>query len=309
MKHFILISLILIGTLVGLMAFQNGASRLTLSLWGLHLTFPAYLWIGMGMGAIFIVAFLFISFAGVRDKLYRKRVESEMEKLLKGVRELIFYRRVEFPKVKTLNKLGEFLNNIWGNRLTFENSRSFPYMEALRRVENGEVVDLGKYKVPFDNPWEIKNGYNILNRQPERAKEVLERYKDNNLRLKAFKIYAKTAPIEEILKFEFPIDWEIIESHLKNPDLPKLLKRAELTPQQQVEVARKIYTTKTPEEELELLETQPYGKVYLALKYEHLEKGKELSEKYKITLFHYFILLRELGQKVEVDEFLETIWK
>lgn len=308
MKQFILISIILIGGLAGLMAFQNGSAHLTLSLWGINVTLPVYLWIAGGMGIIFLVGFLFLLWNSARTSYYRRRVEGEIKKLLKIAEERIFYRRSELPKLKVLDKIGELIANIWGNKLTFEYKTNFPYMEVLKRIEEGEVVDLSPYKVPFDNPWEIKNGYNILKKEPARAKEVLDRYPDPKLKEAAFRIYAKTAPIREILKYDFPIDWEIVEPHLHDPELPYLLPRAQLTPQQQVEVARAIYTTRTPEEELEILKNQPVGQIYLALKYEHIEKGKELSELHKIELFHYFIKLRELGEKVEVDEFLESIW-
>jgi len=49
-----------------------------------------------------------------------------------------------------------------------------------------------------------------------------------------------------------------------------------------------------------------YGYAYLALKYEHLEKAKEIIEENNLKIFEYFIKLRE-HQKIEIDEYLQSI--
>jgi hypothetical protein len=309
LKYFVILSIILIGGLVGVVYFQNQSATLTVTLFGINLTFPVALWLAGGMGLIFLIGAIGLFLSNIRYSIYRKHLEKELNQVLEWGRELIFYRKVGEPKkLKVLGLVKEFVGNIWGDRLTFEKWEKFPYMIDLKRVNEGEYVDLSKYKVPFDNPWEVKNGWNLLKKDPSKAGEILKKYKDPALREAAFKIWAKGAPAAEILKFEYPLTLEIVVAHLDSPELGELIKRAKLTPREQVELARKLYTTKTPEEEMELMEPHPVGMAYLAFKYEHIEKGKEIVEEKNIHLFDYFILMRERGIRVEVDQFLATIW-
>ncbi|MEO1942618.1 MAG: LapA family protein [Campylobacterales bacterium] len=309
LKYFLILSIILIGGLVGVVYFQNQGATLTVTLFGINLTFPVALWLAGGMGLIFLIGAIGLFLSNMRYSIYRKHLEKELKQLLDWSRELIFYRKVGEPKrLKVLGLMKEFIGNLWGDRLTFNRWENFPYMIDLKQINEGKYVDLSKYKIPFDNPWEVKNGWNLLKKDPSKAGEILKKYKDPALRQEAFKIWAKKAPAPEILKFEYPLTLEIVVAHLDSPELKELIKQAQLNEREQVELARKLYTKKSPEEELELLEPHPIGKAYLAFKYEHLEKGKEIVEEKNIHLFDYFILMRERGIRVEVDQFLATIW-
>jgi uncharacterized integral membrane protein len=312
MKYYILLSAVLIGLLVGVVYFQNSGDYLTISLFGVNLTFPSALWLLGGMGIIFLIGLIFLGTTTFKYNTYRKRVAKEIKQILNWGKELIFYRATkgdEPKKMKVLDQLKEFVGNIWGDKLTFQRWEKFPYMLDLKKIKEGEYVDLSKYKIPFENPWEVENGFNLLRKHPEKAGEILQKYKDEKLRQEAFKVFAKTAPISEILRFDYPVDVEIILKHIQDPKVGRLLARTKLTPQEQVEVARAIYTTRTPEEEMELLSPQPVGQVYLAFKYEHLEQGKKLAEEHNIHLFDFFVVMREKGIKVEIDQFLGSIWE
>ena len=45
---------------------------------------------------------------------------------------------------------------------------------------------------------------------------------------------------------------------------------------------------------------------YLALKYEHLQKAKEIIEENDLKFFEFFLKLRENGIKADIDEYIDS---
>ena len=99
------------------------------------------------------------------------------------------------------------------------------------------------------------------------------------------------------------INLEIIKAHINDKDLKLLLEKAKLTPKEEIEVAKLIYS-QNPEKELKLVENLPFAKAYLAIKYSHFDLAKEIIEKHNIKIFEYYINLKK---KVDIDEYLESI--
>ena len=147
---------------------------------------------------------------------------------------------------------------------------------------------------------------NRLKKNPDYAKEVLKKFKNEELRKEAFYIWAKTAPVREIIKYEYDINFEIIKSHINDKDLKLLIEKAKLTPNEEIQLAKELYGKKSPDEELELLEPLKWARAYLALKYEHLDLAKEIIEANNLQFFKYFLELKEAGKKEDIDEYIES---
>jgi hypothetical protein len=131
--------------------------------------------------------------------------------------------------------------------------------------------------------------------------------RQEELKKEAFQIFAKKAPIEEILKYNYPLTKDIILSHINDKDLKKLLEIAKLNKFEEIETSKALYGSRTPDEELEIISPFVYGSAYLALKYEHIEKAKEIIEEHSFKLFEYLLKLKECGVKIDVDEYLQAI--
>jgi len=182
----------------------------------------------------------------------------------------------------------------------------FEFLEDIEKLQNGEVIEISKYKLKEDNPWFILNIKNRLKKDENFAKDVLKKYKNDELKKEAFKIYAKNASINEILKYDYEIDKEIIKAHITDENVKPLLQKAKLLPNEEIEIAKEIYQSIDPDKEFEIIEPLKWASAYLALKYEHLQKAKEIIEENELKFFEYFLKLKEAGVKADIDEYIDS---
>ena len=138
------------------------------------------------------------------------------------------------------------------------------------------------------------------------AKDVLKKYKNDELKKEAFKIYAKNASINEILKYDYEIDKEIIKAHLKDENVKLLLQKAKLLPSEEIEIAKEIHQSLDPDKEFEIIKPLKWASAYLAFKYEHIQKAKEIIEENELKFFKYFLKLKEAGVKADIDEYIDS---
>jgi hypothetical protein len=305
MKKYSIFSLIFIA-IITLFVYIQDNSYTTFNIFGVNITLPNAVWIAIFLGLFYLSSIIFISITHIQNFFYKKNIEKDIAKMINNIKNAILYKN-SFKEVKILKHCNNFIKNIKGLEIEPNPVEKFEFLEDLKKLKNGETIEISKYKLNENNPWFILNVKNRIKKDKTYAKEVLKKFKNEELKKEAFYIFAKTAPIKEILKYNYPITKEIILSHIKDKDLKELLKKADLNKFEQIEIAKKIYQTRTPDEELDTISPMPYAFAYLALKYEHIEKAKEIIEKYSLKLFEYFIELRECKIKVEIDEYLQSI--
>ena len=305
MKKYVIFSIILI-SLLSLFIYIEDNSFTTVSIFGINLSLPNAVWLIIFLSIFFIFSLIFFFFINFKNYLYQKNIQKDITNIILNIKNRIFHKESNIP-TKILTDINNFTKNIEGLNIKPEPIEKFEFLEDIKKLLNGETIEISKYKLNSDNPWFILNIKNRLKKDPDYAKEVLKKFKNEELKKEAFYIYAKTAPIKEILKYDYDINLEIIKAHIKDNDLKLLLERAKLTPKEEIEVAKEIYSTKTPDEELEIIKPLKWGYAYLALKYEHIELAKEIIESNELTTLKYFLQLKEFGSKEDIDEYLESI--
>ena len=305
MKKYTIFSIILISILT-LFIYMENNSFTTINLYGINLSFPNAIWLAIFLTIFFIFSLIFFFFVNFKNYVYQKNIKKDITNIILNIKNRIFYKQSNFP-TKILNDINKFTQNIEGLNIKAEPIEKFEFLEDIKKLLNGETIEISKYKLNSDNPWFIINIKNRLKKNPDYAKEVLKKFKNEELKKEAFYIWAKKASIKEILKYDYDINLEIIKSHIKDDDLKLLLERAKLKPKEEIEIAKEIYQTKTPDEELEILKPLKWAEAYLALKYEHLELAKEIIESNNLTFFKYFLELKELGKKEDIDEYIKSI--
>jgi uncharacterized integral membrane protein len=307
MKKYTLFSIILIALITLLVYIEENTST-TFYLFGIDITLPNAVWTAIFLGLFFLFSVIFFGVLNIKEYFYKKNIQKDIETLITNIKNRILYKKPLQKEIKILKNCNNFVNNIEGLNIKPKKCEKFEFLEDIEKLLNGEVIEISKYKLSDDNPWFIMNIKNRLKKDPTFAKEVLKKYKNDELKQIAFKIFAtnEKTSVSEILKFDYEITFDIIKAHIKDPDLKLLLQKARLTPKEEVETARAIHQTIDPDKEFEILEPLKWGSAYLALKYEHIEKAKEIIEENELKFFEYFLKLREAGIKADIDEYIDS---
>ncbi|WP_024789523.1 hypothetical protein [Lebetimonas sp. JH292] len=305
MKKYSVFSLIFIALMTLFVYIQDNSST-TFSIFGINISLPNAVWIALFLGIFYILSILFFVFIHLQTFFYKKNIQKDIEIMINNIKNKILYKN-SLKEVKVLKYCNNFVKNINGLNIEPNPSEKFEFLEDLKKLKNGEVIEISKYKLNENNPWYILNIKNRLKKDGNYAKEVLRKFKNEELKKEAFQIFAQKAPIEEILKYNYPLTKEIILSHINDKDLKKLLEIAKLSKFEEIEIAKALYGSRTPDEELEIISPFVYGSAYLALKYEHIEKAKEIIEEHSLKIFEYILKLKECGVKIDIDEYLQAI--
>ena len=305
MKKYFIISLIFI-SLVALLVYTQDNSFTTFNIFGINLSLPNAVWIALFLGLFCIFSIIYFFVVNLKNTFYQKNVNKDIKTIIENIKNKILYIN-NTKKTKILNEINNFAtHNIEGLNIVPKESKNFEFLVDIQKLKNGEVIEIGKYKLDENNPWFILNIKNRLKKEPNYAQEVLKKFKNKELKKEAFYIFAKTATIKEILKYDYDINLDILLSHINDKDLELLVNKAKLTPKEEIEFARKLYMTRTPDEELSLVDKMPYAKSYLALKYEHLDLAKDIIEANEIKFFEFFLKLRLAGIKADIDEYIDS---
>jgi hypothetical protein len=305
MKKYTLFSIILIA-LITLLVYIEENSITTFSLAGINITLPNAVWTAVFLSIFFIFSLIFFGVLNIKEYFYKKNIKKDIEILIANIKNRILYKQPLQKEVKILTYCNNFVQNIEGLYIRPQKCEKFEFLEDIEKLTNGEVIEISKYRLDENNPWFIQNIKNRLAKDENFAKEVLKKYKNEELKKQAFKIYAKKAPISEILKYDYEIDLETIKSHLNKDGVKLLLEKAKLTPKEEIEIAKAIHQTLDPDKEFEILEPLKWASAYLALKYEHIEKAKEIIEENELKFFEFFIKLRVAGVKADIDEYIDS---
>lgn len=304
LKKYIVSSIIFIA-LISLFVYIQSNTYTTFSFFGNNLTLPNAAWMAIFLLLFLIFTILFFFIIHFKTYIYKKNIQKDILIITDNIKNHILYKTKTKP-VKILNSINSFTKNIEGLNIKPIKKEHFEFLGDIEKLQKGEVIEIGKYNLKENNPWFIQNIKNRLIQNPDYAKEILKKFKNEEIRKEAFYIFAKKAEIKEILKYPYDITIEIIEAHIKDDNLKELLEKAKLTPKEEIEIAKKIYGTKTPDEELEIISPLKWGKSYLALKYEHIELAKEIIETNNLKFFEYFLKLKMTQEKMDIDEYIEA---
>jgi hypothetical protein len=301
MKRYTLFSIIFIALIVLFVYIeQNNTSTF------INITLPNAVWVGVFLVLFYIFSILFLGITNLKEYFYKKNIQKDIDILITNIKNRILYKEPINKEIKILKECNNFINNIQGLNIIPKKCEKFEFLEDIEKLKNAEVIEIGKYKLKEDNPWFILNIKNRLKKDENFAKEVLKKYKNEELKKEAFKIYAKKASINEILKYDYTIDKEIIKAHLKYENVKLLLQKAKLLPSEEIEIAKEIHQSLDPDKEFDILEPLKWASAYLAFKYEHIQKAKEIIEENELKFFEYFLKLKEAGIKADIDEYIDS---
>ncbi len=306
MKKYTIFSIIFIA-LISLAIYIENNSFTTLKIGNINLSLPNALWAAIFLTLFFIASLIFFGIIHFKSFVYQKNVKKDLKIIIDNIKNKVLYKNSIKP-TKTLNEINECIKNIEGLEIKPQKRENYEFFEDIEKLKNGEVIEISKYKLTDKNPWFILNIKNRLKNEPEYAKDVLKKFKDEELRKEAFYIWAKTAGVKEILREGYPITYDIVKAHLHDEYFNLLLSQGELklSIKEEIDIAKEIYGSIDPDSELEMLKPLKWAEAYIAIKYEHLELAKELVDTNNLKFFDYFLKLKETSQKVDIDEYIQS---
>jgi len=302
MKKYSIISIILIA-ITGLFTYINTNATTTFNFFGVNITLLNAVWSMLFLAIFYLISVIYFSIEKFRAFMFEKNIKKDKTNLLKNIETKILYKEKLLP-INILNEIEELVEMIEGLKINPKNSEVFPFMQDLAKLQNGEVIDIKKYKFKDDNPWVIKNLENKINKGDlEAARKAL----NTPLKDKALKLLSQKAPLKEILANDYPITKETILNNLDSDRLKELIDKSNLTNKEYIQIAQVMYKdAKNPEVLFELFKNKIVAYVYLLIEYEMIDKAKEIVKENDIKYFEYYLLLRENNIKVDIKEYLNA---
>jgi hypothetical protein len=242
----------------------------------------------------------------IKNYFLSKNIKKDKEFILTHIRNRILFKDSKLKEVKILKDIFNFSNLINGLEIEAKKIDGFEFLEDLEKIKKGEVVDLKKYKLRNDNKWNILNTLNRIKIDKDFAKDMLLKPINEEVKKAAFYIVIEEMSINEMLRYNYDIPFEVVKKHVRDENFNKLLNRIKLSPKEEIEIAREIHQTIDPDKEFEILKPLKLASAYLALKYEHLQKAKEIIEENDLKFFEFFLKLRENGIKADIDEYIDS---
>jgi len=301
MKKYSIISIMIIA-LAGLLTYINTNSTTTFDILGINLTFLNAVWTMLFLAIFYLISIIYFSIEKYKTFRFDRNVKKDKENILKNIEAKVLYKDKLLP-IKELTNIEQIVEMIEGLSIKPKES-DFEFLNDVSKIQNGEIIDLKKYKLNKDNPWVLKVLENKIDKEDiQAAKEAL----NTPLKDKALKLLSKKADIKEILANNYPITKETILNNLESDRLKELIEKSSLSNSDYIEIAQILYKqTKVPEQLLELFEDKIVVYVYLLIEYEMIDKALELAKENDIKIFEYYLLLRENGIKVDIKEYLNA---
>jgi hypothetical protein len=302
MKKYTIISFIFIA-LVGLLIYVNSDSSTTFDMFGIHITLYNAVWFMVFLFIFYLISIIYFAIIKYKTFAFEKNIKKDKLNLIKNIENKILFKDKILP-VKILKECEEFVEMIEGLEIKPKKSEIFTFMEDVEKLQNGEVIDLSKYKFSSKNPWVIKNLENRIEKEDlSAAKDAL---KIESLKEKALFLLAKKAEVNEILANNYPIYKETILNNLESSRLKELIEKSDLKSDEYIEIAKTLYKKEenNPENVITLFENKIVPYVYLLIKYEMLDKAKELAHENDLKFFKYYLDLKE--KNIKLDEFLDA---
>lgn len=329
-KRYIALSILFL-IIVSVYTYLNINTLYSMDFFGLVVELPVALWVVVPATLILFVSVLHFAFYAVLEFFKHAMLEKDLNKITNMVKNALLNKRsVENIKDARLKLLTELFANSSlqvDKNYSFENGELNEIVSAIRDIENGEFVDLSKYKLEKDNSLYIKNQFNRLKSDPLSAERILkECYDDSELCMSAFEEYVKAADKKKINKISLKKTKRIVIAMLERlnseqyqldfskEEIISLCKEVDFSQDDFIQVAKILQKNMDPDELLELcfllqkeIESACTAYLYVNLELERNNIAREYLEQFaedELMKFRYYILLKQSGQKIALSNFV-----
>ena len=334
-KKYMAAGLLLI-LIIGLYVFSFEGGRYTLDFFGVNISLPIAVWVIVPAIILYLFTLIHMMFYGAIEFSKKRALKKGHKNFIKATKNVLLGldNNVQF-KSEWLKLPGAILNifNIDPRKRAKKvpNEEIQEILDLKEKLDNGEVVDLSKYRLPIDNPLVLQNLENKLKKDKLYADGILKNCPDKNLSLckKAFREFAKYAPLDQIKKYEkegYKIDREIFEiiidrlnakEHpldLKNDDIVDLIKNLDFEKEDFIALAKKLKSKMNPDALIFLFERlfnefPKASDAYLFILFElqMIDKVREILENSSVdeyVKFKNLLFLIDNGKNFDIEDFV-----
>lgn len=323
-RRFIVYSLIYIA-LLGVLVYSIDSSEHTFGLLGYSFTMPLALWIVLPVALFALLCIAHIAYHGFEIYMFKRSIKRD-EILYKELAREVFLDLDTNKDFKTeLYKAPSEITKIlspWGKykdqAVSDDDLQSV--VKVVKNIQNGEVVDLKKFRLPSTNSLFIRNELNKIEKTPNYFLEALKEYKEisDEISAKANKKLLDTGSFADIKKFNFTKSSEEImlllerfindDIMVSNDEIYELLDNFKISKAQYNKSAKMLRSKIAPDALINIFEKLKSSHLdaeeaylYLLFEFQMLDKVRDIiensdtSEYQNIKILMY---LRENGKLV-----------
>jgi len=332
LKRYILLSILLLVT-IGVYVQINIDTDYTADFFGSTITLPVSVWVVAPAVLMFVASLMHMGFYSVVHFIRTFNEKRDAKVLKKGLVDAVLGDSSSLRfRGETLKTLGKLL----GNGRIIPTAGAVPSgdaeldraVDAALRIERGEVVDLGRFKLPAKAALVIQNRINRMRQEPAFAEEVLKGCdQPSEVCREAFEIFAGFAEKRKMDKIDLPLTKNVVfillsrlnneESNsitLSTDEIIHLCEAAGFDRHDFIQMAKTIKTRLEPDALLELFyqlqsrfESAGAAYLYINLELEKLDTVREFlagAPEEEFREFRSFLALKECGVRVTLEEFI-----
>lgn len=207
-KLFVFIS-ILYFVILGAFVFHlnNGSYTVKFPFTAYEYTLPIAVWYLLPIFVFFVFAFLHMSFYGFLRYLKYKNFFHDADKFEDFTASLLLEKefRDDF-KTSEFTKVAEFVKSLRSYKKVNNSDKINDVLDLVLKIQNGDHVNLKKYKLDQNNPLTIQNEKNLIYKDINYAYSRIKNKKDfeNELDTIAFDEIIKNGTLEQIKSINLP---------------------------------------------------------------------------------------------------------
>lgn len=331
-KRYIFLMAIVIAV-CGIYVYTFENSTYTLEFFGIPVTLQVALWITLPMVLVMVLSVAHMMFYGMKNYMTNRALGKDRENFISYSKSVLLGEEsdVKFKTewFKLPKEILQAVKNPVIGKSVLEDDDLKKVCEDISSVyDDGEYVNLKSYRLTDENPLNIKNKINQLDKEPKIASDVLRNCKDSESELcqKALNTLINNASYTEISKLNLPltplhvktivkrsIDKEN-ELFMSEEQLDELLNSVQMSDNQYLEIARMLKKDMNPDALVAMFEKIYHkeaaaGKAYLYILFElqMLDKAREVlasSEDSEYSNFKTYLFLRENNKNADINIFL-----
>ncbi len=319
--------------IVAILVMFNVSGEYTMSFLGLSQTLPTAVWIVLPLILLYIATmghFLFYGFVNyLKINSYKNDYEMLVDQIaakLMGMDDDKEYKNPEFKH------LGDFVAQTDikpKSRFKLNVAKLDKVAETLHSIEEGQFVDLTKFRLAKDNAIVQHNAENRLASDAKYAEEILRSCdKQTPLCMKAYEAFAEFADLKQIRKIEVTPNKVVAQKiiarfagddkyELDNEYVKEICNLVKFTKEDYMSLAKTLIRKIQPDEVLELFyhlskeNTEALGGyVYICLELEMTDKARELLDMCaddELLDFKAFLALKKSGVSIRLSTFLDSL--
>ena len=320
--------------IVAIIVMFNISGEYTMSFLGLTQTLPTAVWIVFPLIILYVATLAHFLFYGLVNYLKINSYKNDYEMLIDQISNKLMGidedgKEYKNPEFKTLGDFVSQSNIKPKSRFKLNITKLDKTAETIHAIEEGQFVDLSKFRLAKENPILQHNAENRLQHDVKYAEEILKSCdKQSALCMKAFEAFVDFADLKQIRKIEVTPNKVVAQKiiarfsgdekyELDNEYVKEICNLVKFNKDDYLSLAKTLMRKVDPDEILELFyhlskeNLEAMGAyIYICLELEMTEKAKELLDLCsddELLNFRAFVALKSSGINVRLSSFLDSL--